>query len=129
MERTKLDRTRPFGQVYGHPHVQYEQDHKLFDAQGVEVVSAPRAEEASPGNGADAPHTLDEGHYKGWKIPKLRAEIGKRTGTKPPTGTEREKLVSTLLALDQVGIVGDRVNAEADDASFDDAIDLRGASA
>lgn len=34
-----LDRTRPFGDVYGDDNgVRYEQDHKQFDAQGKEIM-------------------------------------------------------------------------------------------
>lgn len=32
-----LDKTRPYGIVMGMVGAMYEQDHKLFDAQGVEI--------------------------------------------------------------------------------------------
>jgi hypothetical protein len=38
----KLDRTRPFGQVFGSPEFAYEQDNKVFDHNGDEVRQASK---------------------------------------------------------------------------------------
>lgn len=46
----KLDRNRPYGQVFGDAQYAYEQDGKLFDHQGEEVGAEPVAtEQKKPG--------------------------------------------------------------------------------
>ena len=38
-----LDRTKPYGEVYGIHHAKYEQDGKLFNAAGKEIVDEAEA--------------------------------------------------------------------------------------
>lgn len=36
-----LDRSKPYGEVFGEGQARYEQDHVLFDAQGDALTEAP----------------------------------------------------------------------------------------
>lgn len=43
-----LDRTRPYGEVFGEGPARFEQDHVLFDAQGNALTDAPEIEPEQP---------------------------------------------------------------------------------
>jgi len=53
--KTKLDRSRSFGTVYGGGSVRYEQDNRQFDHQGHQIL--PDAQRDDLSNGADSAST------------------------------------------------------------------------
>ena len=53
--KTKLDRSRSFGIVYGGGPIRYEQDHKQFDHQGRQI--SPEAQRDDLSNGLDSTST------------------------------------------------------------------------
>ena len=44
--QAKLDQNRPYGQIWGHPEAQFEQDGKLYDSMG-EAISKERLTRAA----------------------------------------------------------------------------------
>lgn len=58
---TKLDRSRHFGQVYGPADHAYEQDGKLFDHEGNELVPAGQKKAAQPKSDPPPPGNEKEG--------------------------------------------------------------------
>ena len=82
-----LDKTRSYGTVYGGAHARYQQDHKEFDHQGVEIMP----------NGKDM---ASEGDYADWPWKRLQAELKELTGKGPAPGTTKGQIIETLRSLD-----------------------------
>ena len=98
MPPATLDRSRSFGQVYGPGKVRYEQDYKGFDGAGLQI-EGPGMDDGT--TSVPAGSLKDFGaDYETMKMPALRRELKRRTGSGGRPGTTKPQVIERLRALD-----------------------------